>query len=171
MTNNVQTPRHDLEIHGDRLANIGKILCVYGLALVFLWIGAMKFTGYEARAVQGLINSSPLLSWLYDVTSVRGAGYIIGVSEIFAGLMIAARPFKPILGVLGGGLAAATTLLTLTFLFSAPGWEPTLGGFPALSVVPGQFLLKDIVLLGVGLWIAGDALNEVQRQRAAPINR
>ena len=38
-------------------------------------------------------------------------------------------------------------LTTLSFLFSLPGWEQSLGGFPALSG-NGGFLLKDIVLLG-----------------------
>jgi uncharacterized membrane protein YkgB len=48
---------------------------------------------------------------------------------------------------------------TLTFLVTTPGvWEASLGGFPALSAVPGQFLLKDVVLLGAALWTAGEAL-------------
>jgi len=37
-------------------------------------------------------------------------------------------------------------LTTLSFLFTTPGWEPTLG-FPGISAMPGQFLLKDVVLL------------------------
>ena len=49
-------------------------------------------------------------------------------------------------------------LTTLSFLFSTPGWEASLGGFPALSVVPGQFLLKDVVLLGAAVWSLGEAL-------------
>src|SRR5262245_3398250 len=51
-------------------------------------------------------------------------------------------------------------LTTLTFLFSTPGWEPSLGGFPALSAMPGQFVLKDIVLLAAALWSFGEALRE-----------
>jgi reactive chlorine resistance protein C len=34
-----------------------------------------------------------------------------------------------------------------------------LGGFPALSVAPGQFLLKDLGLLGAAVWTMGEALN------------
>lgn len=45
-----------------------------------------------------------------------------------------------------------------SFLFSTPGWEPSLGGFPALSTLPGQFLLKDVVLLGALVWSLGEAL-------------
>jgi uncharacterized membrane protein YkgB len=58
----------------------------------------------------------------------------------------------------GSGLAAGMFLTTLTFLITTPGWEPSLGGFPALSAMPGQFVLKDVVLLGVAVWTAGEAL-------------
>ena len=42
-----------------------------------------------------------------------------------------------------------------TFLVSTPGWEASLGGFPALSGAVGQFLLKDVVALGaaIGRWV------------------
>jgi uncharacterized membrane protein YkgB len=53
-----------------------------------------------------------------------------------------------------------TFAVTLSFLFSAPGWEASLGGFPALSVVPGQFLLKDVVLLAASVSLLGRALVE-----------
>jgi two-component sensor histidine kinase len=36
--------------------------------------------------------------------------------------------------------------------------EPSLGGFPALSGAVGQFLLKDVVLLGAAKWSLGEAL-------------
>ena len=48
-------------------------------------------------------------------------------------------------------------LTTLSFLFSAPGWEPSLGGFPTLSASVGQFLIKDVVLLGSAIWTCGEA--------------
>jgi uncharacterized membrane protein YkgB len=59
-------------------------------------------------------------------------------------------------------------LTTLTFLITTPGWEPSLGGFPALSAMPGQFVLKDIVLLGASLWTAGEALTA--RRTHAPVS-
>lgn len=149
---------------GGGYANVGTLggkVTLYGLALVFLWIGAMKFTAYEANAIQGLVASSPLLSWLYSILDVRSVANLIGTVEIATGILLLARPYNATAGVLGGLLVAATTAVTLTFIFTAPGWEQSLGGFPALSVVPGQFLLKDIVLLGAGLAIAQDALAEV----------
>ena len=59
-------------------------------------------------------------------------------------------------------IAGLTFLATLTFLFSLPGWEKSLGGLPAFSG-SGGFVLKDVVLLGAALWTLGDSLsNEKQ---------
>jgi uncharacterized membrane protein YkgB len=57
-------------------------------------------------------------------------------------------------------------LTTPSFLVTTPGWEPSLGGFPALSAMPGQSLLKDFVLLGVALSSAGEAFEAVRRRGA-----
>jgi uncharacterized membrane protein YkgB len=51
--------------------------------------------------------------------------------------------------------------LTLSMLFSTLGWEPRLG-FPALSGMPGQFLLKDIVYLGASIWCLGESLKTIE---------
>jgi uncharacterized membrane protein YkgB len=51
-----------------------------------------------------------------------------------------------------------TFLATLSFLFSLPGWEKSLGGFLGLSG-SGGFLLKDVVLLGASLFTLGDSLS------------
>ena len=117
------------------------------------------------RAIAGLIASSPLLSWLYVIFDQRAAANMIGIVEITAAILIAVRPWSAGAGAIGAMIAAATTAVTLTFLFTAPGWEATLGGFPALSVVPGQFLIKDAVLFGASLWILGDALRELGEAR------
>jgi uncharacterized membrane protein YkgB len=87
---------------------------------------------------------------------------LLGVVEIATGLLIALRPVWPLGSAIGSGLAVGTFLTTLTFLFTTPGWEPSLGGFPALSAMPGQFLLKDLVLLGVAIFTAGEALGAVR---------
>ena len=131
----------------------------YGLVVVLLWIGAMKFTAYEAEGIRPLVANSPLMGWAYGVLSVTAFSALLGVVEIAVGLLIALRPVWPTLSALGSGLAVGMFLTTLTFLFTTPGvWEPSLGGFPALSAVPGQFVLKDVVLLGAALWTAGEAL-------------
>jgi uncharacterized membrane protein YkgB len=81
----------------------------------------------------------------------------LGVVEIAIGVLIALRPVWPAGSALGSGLAVGIFLTTLSFLVTTPGWKPSLGGFPAVSAMPGQFVLKDIVLLGAALWTAGEA--------------
>jgi uncharacterized membrane protein YkgB len=57
-------------------------------------------------------------------------------------------------------------LTTLSFLVTTPGvWEPSLGGFPALSHRPGEFLLKDLALLGISLWTLGEAWRAATRNK------
>ena len=51
---------------GDRLSKFGKEAIRFSVAGVLGWIGAMKFTAYEAGAIEGLVASIPLTSWLYD---------------------------------------------------------------------------------------------------------
>ena len=152
MVNEIAVTRMD-----GAIKKIGKFLIRYGLVLVLGWIGAMKFTAYEAAGIQGLVASSPLMSWMYKVFSLQATSNIIGVAEITAAFLIAIRPIAAKLSAIGSVIAALTFLATLSFLFSLPGWEKSLGGFPALSG-SGGFLLKDIVLLGAALFTLGDSL-------------
>lgn len=134
----------------------------YGLVLVIAWIGFMKFTAYEAAGIQPLVANSPLMSWVYAIFSERAFSALLGIVEVAVAAMIALRPISAKVSAIGSGLAVVMFLTTLTFILSTPGWEPSLGGFPALSVVPGQFIIKDIVLLAAALWSLGEALPEAR---------
>jgi reactive chlorine resistance protein C len=143
---------------GATIKIIGEYFVRYGLVLVLLWIGAMKFTAYEAKGVEPLVATSPLMSWLLKVFSLQGVSNLLGTTEITTGILIALRPLSSRAAAIGSFLATGTFLTTLTFLFSLPGWEQSLGGFPALSG-SGGFLLKDLVLLGASIWSLGDSLS------------
>lgn len=141
-----------------RLEGLGVLLLRYGLVIILLWVGALKFTAYEAEAIQVFVENSPLLSWLYDVVSVRTFSTLLGIVEITLGLMIATRPFMPKVSAVGSLGALFLFLVTLTFVFSTPGvWQPGYG-FPYLSPDPGQFLAKDVALAAIAIWTAGEAL-------------
>ena len=145
-----------------RLEVVGQHSIRYGLALVLLWIGGMKFTAYEAEGISGFVSNSPLMFWAYELFSKGQFSAILGSVELLTAVLIAARPFSARLSAVGSALAVGMFLTTLTFLFSTPGAiEPSLG-FPALSAVPGQFLIKDVVLLGAAVWTLGEALQAVQ---------
>ncbi|MBA2737610.1 MAG: DUF417 family protein [Pyrinomonadaceae bacterium] len=143
---------------GLTLENIGANVLRYGLVIILLWVGALKFTAYEAEGVQGLVANSPLMSWMLSIMSVRSVSMLIGTIEIILGLLIATRPFAPQISAIGSIGAIFTFLITLTFVFTTPGvWQPGYG-FPFPSPMPGQFLAKDIILLGAAIWTAGEAL-------------
>lgn len=142
-----------------RLEAVGQLLVRYGLVFVLLWIGTMKFTGYEAEGIKPRVATSPLLRWLYNSLSVQAVSNVFGITEIVTAVLIALRPLSARAAALGSILALAIFLTTLTFLFTLPGWEKSLGGFPALSG-SGGFLLKDLVLLGASVWSLGDSLKK-----------
>jgi uncharacterized membrane protein YkgB len=148
------------------VASVGQHVIRYGLVLVLLWIGGMKFTSYEAQGIKVFVENSPLMNWAYGSLSVRGCSNLIGLTEVLIGLLIAARPFSARLAAAGSALAVVMFLATLSFMATTPGvFEASAGGFPALSVVPGQFLLKDGVLLGAALLSLGEDWRNLTTRR------
>lgn len=150
---------------GRTLENLGATLLRYGLVLVLLWVGGLKFTAYEAEGVFKHASNSPLLSWAYQLFSVRTFSMLLGIIEISLAILIAARPVAPKLSAVGSMGAIIMFLITLSFLLTTPGvWQPGYG-FPALSPT-GQFLAKDVLLLGTAMWTAGEALRAARIQDA-----
>ena len=165
MTTLMQDTAHEQRATSSQVEAAGRELARHGLVVVVAWIGLMKFTTYEAEGIRPFVAHSPLMSWVYGFMSVRGFSAVLGVVEVAIALLIAARPLSPRVSALGSALAVGMFLTTLSFLVTTPGaWEPSLGGFPALSVIPGQFLIKDLALLGISLWTLGEAW-QVSEQR------
>lgn len=144
---------------GAAVRELGIKALYLSLGLIFLWIGGMKFTAYEAQAISGLVMNSPLLAWMHGSFGIQGTSMVIGVYEIATGLLILARVFSPTLSAIGGAMGVVTFLVTLSFMFTTPGvTAQEAGGFPALSAEVGQFLAKDMALLAASLFILGDSL-------------
>lgn len=127
--------------------------------VVIAWIGALKFTDSEAMRIQHYIAHSPFMSWMDGVLSTHALSGVLGAVEVTAAVLIALRPILPRLSAAGSALGVLLFITTLSFLLSTPGvGDPAAGGFPALSPV-GQFLIKDVVLLGASIWTLGEALS------------
>lgn len=166
MTSQSLTPATAMHSSSERLIRLGHLISRYGLVVVLAWIGFGKYVKMESRV---LIQHSPLMSWLYDVFSVTFVARALGTMEIVAAVLIALRPVWPRVSAAGSALAVVLFLGTLSFLFTTPGVISThAAGLPVLSGMPGQFLLKDLVLIGVALWTLGDALSE-QRSPDQPL--
>jgi uncharacterized membrane protein YkgB len=133
------------------------------LALIYFWFGGMKFTAYEASGLVPLVSNNPLVGWFYDLLSVRAFSTFLGVLELSIGGLVLFGLFNPARSALGGLLSAGLFVTTLSFMVTTPGtFEPSIG-FPAISVAPGQFLLKDIGLLAMSLWIFVDSARRLRR--------
>ena len=149
------------------LTRVGGLLARYGLAVVIGWIGLLKFTSYEAEGIQPLVANSPFMSWIYDVMSVTTFSTLLGVVEVSAAVLLIVKPWWPRLSVVGSLIAVGLFVATISFLFTTPGvGEASAGGFPVLSMT-GEFLIKDVALLGIAVWTLADALNAARVARSA----
>ncbi len=137
-----------------RLAPLGLFVLRYGLVFLLVTIGIMKFFEFEALAIRPLVEHSPLLSWMIDVFGLRGASALIGVSELIIGGMMLTRRWFPLVSAYGSLAAAATFLVTLSFLFTTPG-------------APVGFLMKDLILFGAALYTAAEAFAAAKASSAA----
>ncbi len=152
--------------HDDGLARVGGWAITFALAIIFLWIGILKFFDYEAAGVAGFIMNSPLIAWLHGVFGIAGGARFLGIFEILTGLLIAARVISPRLSAIGAAMGIVTFLITLSLMLTTPGViQPGHSGPFFLAPMPGQFLAKDLVLLAACLWLLGTSLAEARTAR------
>jgi uncharacterized membrane protein YkgB len=150
------------------------------IAIVFLWIGALKFVPYEADSITPFVANSPVMSFFYNhpkqyrahltkegelkpqerewqtANNTYGFSEGLGTLELAIGLLTLAGFVSTRAGLVGATLAFCTPLVTLSFLVTTPeAWVPALGdaahGFPFLSGA-GRLVLKDTVILA-GAWL------------------
>lgn len=179
------------------LDNIGIHLIRVGVAIIFIWIGALKFVPYEADSITPFVANSPVMSFFYEHPTeykehLTHEGQLdpakrqwqtqnhtyafsdgLGAVEIFIGLMVLTYAFSRRLGLIGALLAFFTPLVTLSFLITTPeAWVSNIGdaqfGFPYLSG-GGRLILKDVLMLaGAVVMIADSARKLLLPRPAAP---
>ncbi|GJD66960.1 reactive chlorine resistance membrane protein RclC [Methylobacterium frigidaeris] len=166
------------------------------IALVFLWIGALKFAPYEADSITPFVANSPMMSFFYahpdeykahlthegelkpaerawqEQNRTYAFSNGLGAVEIAIGLLTLAGVVSRRWGLAGATLAFLTPIVTLSFLATTPeAWVPALGdgqhGFPFLSGA-GRLVLKDVVLLAGAWLVLVDSARAALEARAAP---
>ena len=147
-----------------RTTAIAPLVARYGLVIVLAWFGAMKFTSYESHGISHWVANSPLMSWMYHIISIDAFGRLNGSIELTVAALLAVKPWFPKAAVVGGVFASLFFVTTLSFMVTTPGvGEASAGGFPILSA-DGEFLMKDIALIGLALWLLADAIDATRRQ-------
>ncbi|HFZ1124608.1 TPA: reactive chlorine species resistance protein RclC [Escherichia coli] len=173
---------------------IGLTLIRLSIAIVFMWIGLLKFVPYEADSITPFVANSPLMSFFYEhpedykqhlthedeykpearawqtANNTYGFSNGLGVVEVIIALLVLANPVNRWLGLLGGLMAFTTPLVTLSFLITTPeAWVPALGdahhGFPYLSGA-GRLVLKDTLMLAGAVMIMADSARDILKQRS-----
>lgn len=134
----------------NKLEKTGFYIALYGMAIVLIWIGIFKFTLTEAEAIKSVVENSPLMGWMYTIMSELTASKMIGTIEIITGILLILQPVSAKAGLVGGILAAITFLITLSFIFTTPGAFSKIDGI----WIPDQFLLKDLMALGIAIYTA-----------------
>jgi uncharacterized membrane protein YkgB len=135
--------RRDLDYHLVRAS----------MVIMFAFFGYQKWFEYEAQTLIPYISNGPLISWMYPVFGVRGASTFLGVAEWTFGSLLLLGFWNKRLGMLGALGSVGTFVATVTIIpFMPDGWAPSAGGFPAMvGNVP--FLMKDVVLLAVSVYL------------------
>jgi len=135
--------REDLDYHLVRAS----------MVIIFLFFGYQKWFEYEAQVLIPYISNGPLIFWMYPVFGVRGASWFLGGSEWLFCVLLFLGFWDKRAGVLGAIGSTGTFFATVTIIpFMPNGWAESAGGFPAMvGNVP--FLMKDVVLLAVSLYL------------------
>ena len=123
------------------------------MVIIFLFFGYQKWWPYEAQVLIPYISNGPLIFWMYPVFGIRGATYLLGVSEWLFGALLFLGFWNKTLGILGALGSCASFISTVTILPFMPGaWAGSAGGFPAMTGT-GAFLMKDVVLLAASVYL------------------
>ena len=123
------------------------------MVIIFFFFGYQKWFAYEVDRLIPFISNGPLIFWLYPLLGMRGATLFLGVSEWTFGTLLFLGFWNKRLGILGALGSIATFVGTVTIIpFMPEGWDAAAGGFPAMTGnVP--FLMKDVVLLAVSVYL------------------
>jgi uncharacterized membrane protein YkgB len=134
------------------------------MVLIFALFGYQKWFEYEAQTLIPFIRNGPLTSWMYPVFGLYGAIYFLGVSEWLTAALLVWGFWNPRAGVLGAILSVATFVTTVTIIpFMPDGWDAA-AGFPAMKGNV-SFLMKDVVLLAVSVYLLKQDVARVVDQR------
>src|ERR1700746_2216765 len=138
------------------------------MVIIYFFFGYQKWFDYEAQGLIPFFTHGPLIFWMYPVFGIKGSSYFLGVSEWLFGALLFAGFWNKKLGVLGALGSVATFITTVTIIpFMPDVWAPSAGGFPAM-VGNVSFLMKDVVLLAVSVYLLRqDVLRVLQSAKAS----
>jgi len=135
--------KQDLDYHVVRAA----------MVIIFAWFGYDKWFEAEIRGLLPIITHGPFIFWTIPVLGIHGTAIFLGASEWTFGSLLLLGFWNKKAGMLGAIGSTMTFVATVTvFPFVPDGWDAGAGGFPAMTINTA-FLLKDLVLLAVSVYL------------------
>lgn len=158
--------------------------------VVMAWIGGLKAFQYEADGIIPFVANSPVMKFFYahpeeyqDYKNKEGEwvpthvawhqtngtyrfSYFLGTVIFLIGTLTLLGIWLPKIGLIGGLLTMAMSLVTLSFLMTTPeAYVPDLGGpnhgFPYLSGA-GRLVLKDMIMMAAGMTVASKSAKKIR---------
>jgi Predicted membrane protein len=180
------------------LDQLGKNAIRFGIVIVFLWIGGLKFFTYEADGVVPFVANSPFMSFFYnhpdeykshmnkegDLIPANHQWHIanntycfsagLGVFLITLAILVSLHKVAPLASMIGSALIFLMSVGTLSFLVTTPeSWIPHLTdeqwGFPYLSG-RGRLVIKDIVILGGAIITMSESARLYLKEKSSKTN-
>jgi uncharacterized membrane protein YkgB len=178
-----------------RLDRLGIHMVRIGVAIIFIWIGALKYVPYEADSITPFVANSPAMSFFYNHPheykehlthegqldplkrewQVSNNTYAfsdgLGSVEILIGLLVLSYGFSRRLGMVGSFLSFLTPHGTLCLLLTPPeaGGGARGGapiGFDDLSG-GGRLVLKDVLMLAGSVLMIADSARQLLNARSS----
>lgn len=143
MNNQTHTFVHRLT---KQLTRIDLIVLRLSVIFIFALFGTYKWFAFEAEALNNLLPGT-WLGALYPLLGVQGVSYALGVVENITLLALVVGFFRPVIGAVGAVMVIGTGLVTLSL-------QPQLGRIDS-------FIIKDILLVGIGLTLLRHDLQRV----------
>jgi uncharacterized membrane protein YkgB len=182
-------------VAGSQSERLGVQAMRCAIAIIFLWIGALKFVPYEADSITPFVANNPAMRLFYKhpdqykahltregefIAAERdwqtnnntyGFSRGLGTVELIIGALTLIGIASPRYGLVGAVLSFLTPLVTLSFLITTPeAWVPNLGdaefGFPYLSGA-GRLVVKDVALFAGSWLVIVDGMRDLLRKRTA----
>ncbi|AMM18495.1 hypothetical protein AX768_30030 (plasmid) [Burkholderia sp. PAMC 28687] len=176
-----------------RADRLGTNLIRISIAIVFIWIGLLKFVPFEADSITPMVARSPMMSFFYKHPEqykdhMTKEGQLVPASrewqeqnntyrfsrglgsvELFIAFLVLLNPISRKAGLIGGLLSFLTPFVTLSFLVTTPeAWVPALGdaqhGFPYLSGM-GRLIIKDTIMLAGAVVVVADCARKILEER------
>lgn len=176
-----------------RADKLGVHLIRLSIAIVFIWIGLLKFVPFEADSITPMVAQSPLMSFFYNhpteykehmtkegqlvpeqrawqqQNNTYGYSNGLGTVELTIAFLLLLNPVSRKAGLVGGLMAFFTPFVTMSFLITTPeAWVPALGdaqhGFPYLSGM-GRLILKDTMMTAGAVVAMADSARTLLREK------